>query len=312
MGTDKLPDYFPLQVGNWWLYSVEEYQQGGGPIGATGILYKRDSVAITDTEKGIDTTVYSAVTTTYYDSLVTVIWTGNQTTIFKDSMTTAIAYIKESGNSLVYEAVQDTTNNDYPLPPFCYFYHNLNIGDLIADCYDSSTVSEGDSFLVKKNQIRTITLSPRIVFNYEQRNYADGYGLVYQTVSSFIVPSSQAPAAPPSTGATVRMLKDYYIIDPVKIDNRSLSKLSSQPILLTVSPSPFRDRTVIQTGRNVGLNLEEGVVEVYNVQGERVKFWQGMLGDQFVWNAQNMQGGIYFIKLHANHQTLVQKTILLK
>jgi hypothetical protein len=99
-------------------------------------------------------------------------------------------------------------------------------------------------------------------------------------------------------------------------DNPVIEKFQTE--LYANYPNPFNPTTTIKLGMR---NAECGIIEVYNIKGQKVKtLFNGYLevGEHsFVWNGDDDNGnavssGIYFYKMKTSDYNEIKKMVLMK
>jgi hypothetical protein len=83
---------------------------------------------------------------------------------------------------------------------------------------------------------------------------------------------------------------------------------SSMDFGLKAYPNPFNPSVNIEFV-NAGKNIS---VEIYNLLGERIAFWNEISGNRLIWNAQNFSSGLFIVKAESKNQIITHKILLVK
>ncbi len=109
---------------------------------------------------------------------------------------------------------------------------------------------------------------------------------------------------------TISDIGAFYFHHIVEDDNENISPT---PMSFNLFPNPFNPETTINFELTEPGNVK---LNVYNIKGQKVT---ELLDEpkepgkySFIWNAENLSSGFYFIKLSQGSNSIIRKTILLK
>jgi hypothetical protein len=113
------------------------------------------------------------------------------------------------------------------------------------------------------------------------------------------------------------LLFDYWLVktgaDNMSVNHYPQDKIPKTMELQPSFPNPFNS----SAGINLHLSKKSGIkLSVFNINGQKISdLFTGEMNEgehRIIWEASNVESGIYFVRLSSEQEDIIQKVVLLK